>query len=73
MEDSKGGMRSASRAAFEGEVKGRQLDAPRACSPGEGEAGRNDVTGGTYHAMPPKAVSEKRESKAIRCARMGSA
>ena len=65
MEDSEGGMCSASRAALEEEMKGRQLDATRARSPGEGEPSCHHVSGRPHHAVAPKPVGEERQGKTV--------
>ena len=65
-------MCSAGRAAVEEEVKGRQLDTPRARGPGEGEPSGHHVSGCPDHAMAPQTVGEERQGEAVGGAWVGS-
>ena len=73
MEDGKGRVCRARGATVEREVEGKELHPPRARGPGKGEPRRHDMTCRPNHTMPPKAVREQCESKAVWRPRMGSA
>ena len=71
VKDGEGGVGCAGRAPIEGKVQGSKLRATRTRRPGKGETSCHDVPGSPNQTVPPEAVGQEGQRRAVGSAQVG--